>query len=81
MGRNRNRNESDTLSPARNASSSSPQTLEEVQLAQAKADLRVTLLIGDKKEVELKQQKVDLEKSELELRLLRQKVQQGAGAD
>ena len=39
------------------------------------------MLIGDKKEVELKQQKVDLEKSELELRLLRQKVQQGAGAD
>ena len=70
-----------STSVQRPSRSTSPQTLEEVKLAQAKADLRVTLLIGDKKEVELEQQKVDLEKSRLELKLLQQKVEQGGGAD
>ena len=48
--------------------SPSPQTLDEVRLAQAKADLRVTLLIGDNKEADLAQKAVDLEKSKLEVR-------------
>ena len=48
------------------------------RLAQAKADLRLTLLSEKKKKMDLLKSRVDLAKSLIELRLLKRKEREGA---